>query len=50
MGYEFKTDISIEYPFFTEIAGRLDGSKGGCYLMAEKNTRCVALGAIRARQ
>jgi hypothetical protein len=28
MGYEFKTDINIEYPFFTEMVGRLDGTKG----------------------
>ena len=28
MGYEFKTDINIEYPFFTEMVGRLDGAKG----------------------
>ena len=28
MGYEFKTDINIEYPFFTEIVERLNGTKG----------------------
>ena len=50
MGYEFKTDINIEYPFFTEMVGRLMVIKGRSYLMAEKDTRCVALGAIRTRQ
>ena len=28
MGYEFKTDVNIEYPFFIEIASRLNGIKG----------------------
>ena len=28
MGYEFKTDINTEYPFFMEMVGRLHGNKG----------------------
>ena len=28
MGYEFKTYINIEYPFFTEMVGRQGGTKG----------------------
>ncbi len=28
MGYEFKTDLIIEYPFFIEMASRLGGIKG----------------------
>ena len=27
MGYEFKTDLNIEYPFFIEMASRLGGIK-----------------------
>ena len=27
MGYEFKTDLNIEYPFFIEMATRLGGVK-----------------------
>ena len=27
MGYEFKTDLNIEYPFFIEMATRLGGIK-----------------------
>ena len=28
MGYKFKTDINIEYPFFIEMAWKLHGIKG----------------------
>ena len=44
MGYKFRTDLHIEYPFFLEMSSKLNGVKRRDNFNGKETFKCVCPG------